>query len=401
MQNDSFVAAQDSHRLDVLEKNSDAIRVLHVITGLQGGGAEMMLYKLLRRIDRERFSNVVLSLTSSGEIGSRISSLGIPCYDLGIEGVGGGVRGLRRAVKLIREFRPNVIQTWLHHADLFGTVAGRLAGNRNIIWNLRCSSLSPNDFPKSSLRLVRILALLSSIPKAVIANSVAGKSAHAQAGYHPGRWEIIPNGFDTEFLAPNRDARIRLRRELGLDDSVGLIGIVGRYHPMKAHALFLQAAAKLAETRPTTRFLMVGRGLDKSNGELMEQIRRLRLESHVLLLGERRDIPDLMSALDILTSASTSGEGFPNVVGEAMSCGLPCVGTDVGDTRAIIGDTGLVVAGGDSEALAGAWDELLAMRPDDRQLLGVAARARIEDSFEIGVIARRYQQLYEGVARAS
>jgi glycosyltransferase involved in cell wall biosynthesis len=401
MQNDSLVAAQDSHRLDVLEKNPDAIRVLHVITGLQGGGAEMMLYKLLRRMDRERFSNVVLSLTSSGEIGSRISSLGIPCYDLGIEGVGGGVRGLRRAVKLIREFRPNVIQTWLHHADLFGTVAGRLAGNRNIIWNLRCSSLSPNDFPRSSLRLVRILALLSSIPKAVIANSVAGKSAHTQAGYHPDRWEIIPNGFDTVALAPNRDARMRLRRELGLEDSVGLIGIVGRYHPMKAHALFLQAAAKLVETRPTTRFLMVGRGLDKNNVELMQQIRRLMLEPHVLLLGERRDIPDIMSALDILTSASTSGEGFPNVVGEAMSCGLPCVGTDVGDTRAIIGDTGLVVAGGDAEALASAWNELLAMRPDERRLLGVAARGRIEDSFEIGVIARRYQQLYEGVARAS
>jgi glycosyltransferase involved in cell wall biosynthesis len=384
-----------------LEKSPEAIRVLHVITGLQGGGAEMMLYKLLGRMDPKRFSNVVLSLTSGGDIGSRISSLGIPCHELDIAGLSGGVRGLRRAVTLIRAFRPNVIQTWLHHADLFGTVAGRLAGNPNIVWNLRCSSLSPSDFPQSSLRLVRILGLLSSIPKVVIANSAAGKSAHVHAGYHPRRWEIVPNGFDTESLAPNGDARIRIRQELDINDSVALIGIVGRYHPMKGHALFLRAAANLVGTRSTTRFLMVGRGLDSKNVELVEQIRGLNLESHVKLLGERRDVPDIMSALDILASSSTSGEGFPNVIGEAMACGLPCVGTDVGDTRTIIGETGLVVPAGDSEALANAWRQLLGMRPEDRQLLGAAARTRIHDSFEIGVIAARYERLYEGVARAA
>jgi len=375
--------------------------VLHIITGLQAGGAELMLYKLLSRMDQERFSNVVLSLTSGGGIGSKISTLGIPCHELDIGGVAGGVRGLRSAVRLMRALKPNVVQTWLHHADLFGTVAARLAGNRNIVWNLRCSSLSPNDFPESSLRLVKILGLLSPIPKVVIANSAAGKSAHLQAGYHPRRWEIIPNGFDTKSLAPNGDAHLRIRRELDLNDSVPLIGIVGRYHPMKGHAVFLRAAANLIGNRPTTRFLMVGRGLDEKNVELIEQIRGLKLESQVRLLGERKDIPDIMSALDILTSSSTSGEGFPNVVGEAMACGVPCVGTDVGDTKAIIGETGLVVPGGDSEALANAWTRLLAMLPEDRRLLGAAARARIEDSFEIGVIAARYQQLYEGVARAS
>lgn len=378
---------------------NDVIRLVHIITGLGMGGAEMLLYRLLSSMDRTRFEFTVISLTDIGEIGPQISGLGIPVHALNINGFAAGARGLHKAVALIRAGRPHVIQTWLHHADLFGTVAARLSGNPHLVWSLQCAKLLPDDVPRRNLQLVRALGWLSNLPQVVISVSEAGRLAHSEAGYHPRRWEILPNCFDTRVFSPDIRVRTSLRARLGVNDNDALIGLVGRYHPMKGHALFLQAARKLCNKRSGVVFVMAGHHVDERNQELANQINELGLGGTVRALGMWPDIPGLLNALDILTISSTS-EGFPTVLGEAMACGIPCVATDVGDCRAIIGETGRVVSPGNAEALAEAWNELLILPAQERRDLGRAARERICSSYGIDGVVERYQNLYEELAGA-
>jgi glycosyltransferase involved in cell wall biosynthesis len=373
------------------------LRIVHLITGLGTGGAEMMLYKLLSRVDRSRFDSTVISLTYAGDIGPKISSLDVPVYELNIDGFSGGLSGLRKVIAILRTIRPHVIQTWLHHADLLGTIAAKLTGNYNLTWNLRCSSLSPDEFTCRHLLLVKVLGWLSPIPQVVVANSAAGRLAHINAGYHPQRWEVIPNGLDTSVFSPNIHERGHIREQLGANDSTALIGIVARYHPMKGHMLFLRAAKNLLESRPEVVFVLIGHNVDEHNQELADLINNFGISRNVRLIGERSDIPALMNALDILTCPSTS-EGFPNVLVEAMACGVPCVATDVGDIRIIIGETGRVVPPGDASALAVAWSDVLALSPMARQRLGILARERILAFYDIDIIVERYQKLYEEIA---
>ena len=260
----------------------------------------MMLRKILLHMDRTRIDNSVISLREIGDIGLQMELLNVPVYALNINSFASLLRGLCRTVSLIRAIRPNVIHTWLHHADLFGTFAAMIAGNPNIAWNIRCASLTSDDVPRINLHLVKLLGWLSSIPRVVVANSVAGSLAHTQAGYHPRCWQIIPNGFDTHLFSPSSDRRAHIREELGVNHADIIIGIVGRYHPMKGHALFLEAAKELVKKSSAVRFVMIGRNLDGDNIEILNQINILGLSAKVILLGERKDVPDLMRGIDIL-----------------------------------------------------------------------------------------------------
>jgi len=188
--------------------------------------------------------------------------------------------------------------------------------------------------------------------------------------------------------------RSSVRAELGLDVGTPLIGLVARYHPMKDHANFLTATSLLAKQDPTAHFLLVGPNVDASNQELSAKIATLGLQERVHLLGERRDIPRINAALDIASTTSCWGEGFPNVIGEAMACGVPCVVTDVGDSALIVGETGRVVPPRDPRALAAAWRDMLQMDRETRGGLGERARARIVTHFSLNEIARRHEKLY-------
>lgn len=373
------------------------IRVMHIITGLEMAGSQILLHKLLSSMDQSRFDSAVISLADDGgAIGPHIVDIGIPVHALNMKGLWTGLLGFNEATALIRKFKPHVIQTWLHHADLFGTVAARLCGYRNVVWNLQCASLSPGDVRRRNLLLVKLLGRLSTLPRAVVSISDAGRLAHAAAGYRPRRWEIVPNGFDTALFAPDTDARRRVRGEFGIDDQTPVVGIIGRYHPMKGHALFVQAAKVLLQRRPDVVFVMAGMGIDDRNRELVEQIASNGLGQNIRMVGVWPKVCELMNAFDLLALSSTS-EGFPTVIGEAMACGIPCVATDVGDCRSIIGETGRVVAG-DAVALASAWEEVLALPVQERQRLGAAARERICLAYSIGGVVRSYEGLYEEMA---
>ena len=174
-------------------------------------------------------------------------------------------------------------------------------------------------------------------------------------------------------------------------------GLVARYHPQKDHATFVRAAGILHAEIPGVHFVLCGNGVTAGNRDLAEMIGEAGLEGTAHLLGQRADITRIQASLDIASSSASSGEGFPNIIGEAMSCGVPCVVTDTGDSSEIVGDCGIVVEGGESEALAAGWKEILAMNLEARGALGVRCRERIEKNYEIGAVTARYEVLYLGI----
>lgn len=369
-------------------------RVLHIITGLGLGGAEMMLLKLLQASDRSATEHVVLTLTDLDILAPDIRALGVPVQSLGVAGGPSGARALWRARCMVGRFRPDTVMTWLHHADLFGLALKCLAPSIRLIWNLRCSRLSSDELPRSNILLVKLLALLSFVPKVIVANARFGMEEHVRMGYRARHWMVLPNGFDVAAFVPDAEVRQTIRQQLGVSDGDFVIGMVGRYHAMKGFDTFVRAAGLLAQKETRARFVLVGTDVSDDNAELQSMLKAAGILGKVALLGQRRDIPAIMNAFDILASTSTS-EGFPNVIGEAMSSGIPCAVTDVGDSACIVGQAGIVVQPGDGEAMAAAWQSLSAMPEKDFLALKQLARQRIVEEYEIGVVARRYQALFE------
>ena len=355
-----------------------------------------MLARLIARLDPCRIENAVISLTATGTVGHEIQQTGVPVFALELRPGQVGTVALWRLIALLRRLRPDVVQTWLYHADLAGIMAGALARRPKIVWNIRCADLDPADHPRFLPLLLRTLALVSRYPAAIICNSTAGRHAHGQLGYTPRRWEIIPNGFDTGLFRPCPDARIDLRRELGLDPAALVVGLLARFHPMKDHATFLRAATIIAASGADVHFVAAGRGV-AGNPVLDALDADLLLGNRVHLLPERHDAPRFLAALDVAVSSS-SGEAFPNVVGEAMACGTPCVVTDVGDSAQLVGDAGVMVPPRDPALLAAGILGILDLDGTAHAALGRAARERIVSTFSLDAAAAKYERLYFDLA---
>lgn len=372
-----------------------ARRVTHVITGLNPGGAEMMLFKLLSAMDRVAFDSEVISLTDMGPLAERIQALDITVRALGMRrGVPNPLALLRLAVWL-RRSKPDVIQTWMYHADLIGGIAAKLVGGIPVIWGIRHSNLDPQGSKRKTIWTANACARLSNwLPTQIVCCSEASLPVHAALGYATRKMCVIPNGFDLDVFKPDPSARRSVRTELGIPEDTLLIGMFARFHAQKDHRNFVEAATLLHARHPDVHFLLCGDGITWENRVLSGWIVAEGTHEHCHLLGPREDIPRLAAALDIASSSSSFGEGFPNVVGEAMASGVPCVVTDVGDSARIVGKTGRVVPPRDHDALGGAWKKLIEMGADARKRLGEAARKRIGDNFSLSVIAGRYEKLY-------
>lgn len=371
-------------------------RIAFIITGLNTGGAEMMLYKLLSRINQEQFDSVVISLMDRGTVGDRIRSLGIPIHTIGMKSGKPTPDSILHLIGLVRKLQPDLIQGWMTHGNLAAQLASTFIGKKiPVLWNVRHSTLSKIDERPGTLLIIKFLSYLSYLPIKIIYNSKTGAEEHKRIGYSSDKAHIIPNGFDTCLFAPSVEARSKLRLELGVAKDTFLIGLIGRFNPMKDHSSFLNAAKKLIQKEPYVNFVMAGKAVDKNNQILQNLILELNLSKQVHLLGERTDIPSLTAALDIATNSSFYGEGFPNVIGEAMSCEVPCVVTDVGDSAWIVGNTGQVVPPQNSEALCAGWLKLIDMGVEARRNLGARARQRIEELFSLDQIVQNYEQLYQ------
>jgi asparagine synthase (glutamine-hydrolysing) len=375
------------------------IKVLHLITGLNTGGAERMLSKLAPSMDCKRVTNVVVSMLEAGPQSVPLQAAGVPVFTLemqrGVPNPGGALRFARH----VRDFRPDVLQTWMPHADLLGTLVGSGCRVPNILWNIRCTIDDPATSGTSSTAR-RVLRRLSTIPRLAIANSSRGKEEHERAGYRCREWRIIPNGFDVDAYRPRPELRRRMRAELGIPQDALVVGLVARFHPMKDHATFCRAAGIAASRLPNLRYLLVGSSVTRDNEVLRTHVERCQIADRVTLLGERRDMVDLYQCMDVATLSSAYGEGFPNVLGEAMACGVPCVTTDVGDAAEIVADTGITVPVGDAEALARAWQVTLLKDRNERQAGSQAARNRVVAKYALRRIAEIYTDVYEEVVEA-
>lgn len=369
------------------------MKVVHVINGLGLGGAQMMLVKLLSGMDRDAFDAEVVALAHTAPLGKRIEALGVPVRTIGMHPGRPDPWSVARLARWLAG--ADVVQTWQYHADLVGGLAARLAGHVSVAWNIRHGDHDRHGERILTRWVVRACAVLSHrVPARIVCCSEASRRVHADLGYAAARMVVIPNGFDVQAFRPDPDARSAVRVELGVASDTALVGLFARFDPQKDHRTFVEAAGAVVRSRDALHFVLCGDGVADGNRTLTGWIDDAGLRGRVHLLGRRADVPRLTAALDVACSSSAYGEGFPNVVGEAMAAGVPCVVTDVGDSAAIVGDTGAVVPRRDPRALALALGAILDADPDRRRSLGVAARRRVEHRWSLATVVDRYQRLY-------
>lgn len=375
------------------------MKILHIITDLFTGGAEMMLCKLLSGTKRERFEPVVISLMDRGTLADRIEALGIPIHTIGMKAGKPTPASVRRLIVIAHQLQPDLIQGWMYHGNLAAQLTRAfLPQSIPVFWNIRQSLYTLEQEKKITAAVIKFCASISSLPTKIIYNSQTAAKQHEKIGYSNSKTIVIPNGFDTDIFATSSEAKSILCRELDIPENTVLIGLIGRYHPMKDHTNFLHAAALLQKQNSglKVKFVMVGKAVDWENQNLYQLAEELGLLNSIHLLGERHDIPRITAALDIASSSSYS-ESFPNIIGEAMSCSVPCVVTDIGDSTWIVGDTGRVVPPRNPQALANAWKDLINLNPEDKVVLGKAARSRIIRHFSLSSVVLRYESLYKDV----
>jgi len=366
------------------------MKIAHVITDLDTGGAEMMLYKLLTSSQDDEMESLVISLMGRGVITERIEALGIKVDTLDLkQGEGPSWKSIKELRRLMRTFNPDAVQGWMYHGNIAATVAvflfDPMRRKAKLFWNVRQTLYDINSEKMQTRWLIVLGRWLSFFPHSIIYNSNLSVEQHCNVGYLSKKTKIIPNGFDLQKFKPDQQHRQQLHEELGVADSVLLVGHISRLHPMKDHATLLRAIDRVVDRLSSTGskqevlFLLIGHGVTS----------KLSKNSAIRFLGERSDIPKIMSALDMVVSSSAWGEGFPNVIGEAMASEVPCVVTDVGDSAYIVGKYGRVCPVGDDQCIASSLLQLIENK-QERKTAGKQARKRIKENYSIDKIKKEY-----------
>jgi glycosyltransferase involved in cell wall biosynthesis len=375
------------------------IKVLHVITGLSMGGAEMMLTYLIEALPEPAYEHVVLCLGPVTPTAEKLRQTGVAVFALGMKPSRPSIQALRALRKLVAKERPKFIHGWMYHGNLAATMAAFRSGGATLLWSVHHSL---HDFAEERLltrATVRLCAKASKIPKKIVYVSRRCAKQHERVGYCGDNAIVIPNGIDCTRYKPNMAERQVVRQSLGFDNEKIVIGLFARFHPIKDHETFLCGASILAKQYPDARFLLAGTNITWENRSLYDTINRLKLTQQTSLVGESASIERLYLALDIC-ALSSRGEAFGLTIAEAMACGIPCVATDVGDIREMIGETGIVVPAGDPGALADAWSRVIEEGASGRAKLGVLARDRILRQTTLQVTGERYSQLYRALSQS-
>lgn len=371
------------------------ITILHIITGLDTGGAESMLAQLVEHATSVQHR--VVSLKDKGIVAVRIEALGITVDCLHLNKPWMLFSGLWKLLRILHTYKPTIVHTWLYHADLIGGGVAKLFSRTKIIWAIH---LTHHRLNKRSTRfIITLCAFLSHyIPDIIVCVAESTKKAHVAIGYPENKMVVIENGVNTHQFIPNPTARFETRKQLGVSENTHLIGMVARFHPQKNHEICIRAAQIVVRMRQHMRFVFVGKDMSEKNNVLMTLLKKYEVLNYFYLLGEQSDIPQITASFDIAT-LSSSEEAFPLVIAEAMACEVPCVVTDVGDAARIIGDTGIVVPKNNPTALAHAWLEMIEMGTALRAERGKAARQRVTTLFSLRTTVEQYERCYASLNR--
>ncbi len=374
------------------------LRVMHVISGLLHGGAETVLFRLATA-PGGTVRHTVVSMRGEGVMGARLREAGVEVICLDMQGWAGNVRGLGRLFRLLRARRPDVVQTWMYHADLIAGLVVRLAGIRAVAWGVRNSGVSLGESSRSSRIAAWACARVSGwVPGVIIACARKAAEVHRAWGYRADRVLVVPNGYDLDVWHPDAAGAGELRARWGVPEGAPLLGSVARWNPLKDHENLLAALALCVRAHPDLRCVLIGLGMSRDNADLIALARHYGLLDHLIFLGRRDDVPVLMRALDIHV-LSSKAEGFPNVVSEAMASGVACVATDVGDAADIVDEHGWVVPPGDASALADAIDRAVAaVRDPAWPARRDAARASVERRYSLRAMVDRYETVWRRLA---
>lgn len=382
------------------ETDRDPVRLLHAITGTGVGGAQSMLAKLLEAGEGvfDGYAQSILSLMPPGELSGRFIRAGAPVHTLKMRSGMPTPLALARLCLRARAARPELIVGWMHHAGLAAyAAAGLLRPRRPVIWNIR-HSLEDMAREKPSTRMaLRATIGLSDRIDAHIFNSHVAKAQYAALGYDVGRSVVIPNGFDCGQFRPREDARRKLAEIFHVDVARPIVGMVARNHPMKDPVTLIRACSGLWDAGHDFSLLIAGPGMEALEGNPVMAGLPTGARARIRLAAGRFDVAEWLPGLDLFVLPSAWGEAFPNILGEAMASGVPCVATDVGDARWIVGDHGRIVPPGTPEAMCAAMAALLSLAPEERRLLGARARERVIAHFALSAVARDYARLYESV----
>ena len=370
--------------------------VTHIITSLNDGGAEGVLFRLCKNDNSLR--HIVISMKNEGKYTSLLRNSDIDVYCLNMNSNRIRLNDFLKLFKLLRKIKPDIIQTWMYHADFFGGIVARLAGFKNVCWNIRHTTLLQKDSKKSTIFIAKLCARLSGIvPKHIICCAEESMKVHIDLGYEKRKMTVIANGYDISLFKPSEKLRFSFRNELGFNSNTLVLAMVGRFHPQKNHLGLLKALSIVKNSYDDFKFLLIGRDLNNDNLILSNEIKKHNLESDILLLNQRSDMPFVMNAIDINILSSSSGEGFPNVLAEAMACGTPCVTTNIGDSALIVDDTGWVSPPNDSIALSNAIIKAIEEKSDDKESWALRkqnCRNRIVENFSLDKMIKNYHLVW-------
>jgi len=383
------------------------MKILHVITALNYGGAEAMLSKLVaqHRITPGIQETVVLSLRPPGPVGKAMIADGILVESLDLRHFWQLPHAFGALAAAARRHQPDIVQGWMYHGNIAATAAVSVSsGTPPLIWNVRHSLHDIGREKLSTQAVIGLGAKLSRRPHAIIYNSSAAVGQHIERGYDPSKAVVIANGFDHHRFRPDdtdRTVRQRLCALCGISPTSIVVALVARRHPMKDHETAIKAAGLARQMGHDVHLILAGDGTDRLPARLLRTCEQWLPANRLSLLGDRRDVAEWLPGCDIVLLSSAWGEGFPNILGEAMASGVACVTTNVGDSSTIIGDSGICVPIGDSTAMATAIAELSAMGPEGRRHIGARGPARVEAEYSLPVIAARYVDLYRNALVSS